>query len=64
MLFDNYLKRRNFAMILNNIAKEYGKRIRKGSLLYFVDLALTSYIVLNVVSGFIPTIALIAYFCK
>lgn len=51
-------------MILNNIAKEYGKRIRKGSLLYYIDVALTSYIVLNVVSGFIPTIALIAYFCK
>lgn len=51
-------------MILNNIAKEYGKRIRKGSLLYYIDVVLTSYIVLNVISGFIPTIAIIAYFCK
>lgn len=51
-------------MILNSIVKEYGKRIRKNSLLYYVDVALTSYVVLNVISGFIPTIALIAYFCK
>lgn len=48
--------------MLKALAKDHGKKIRKGSILDMIDNILTGFILLNVVSGGLPIIWIISLF--